>query len=120
MAGESREPDARTEISWGSSVTRAVWGSGLLSVGTCNRAELAIYFAALALANSRLLPFRGTRVDPADFDDSDLLDLDVLFDEIDEVVGGVLEAVKGELIPWALGYRDPVRERVEAREATGE
>ena len=34
----------------------------------------------------------------------------------------VLQAVQGEVVPWALGYSDPVRERVEARqrEAAGE
>jgi len=31
-------------------------------------------------------------------------------------VPAVLDAVRAELVPWALGYADPVRERVEARQ----
>ena len=40
----------------------------------------------------------------------------------DEVTDGVAARVRDELVPWALGYSDPVRERVEARqrEAAGE
>ena len=34
----------------------------------------------------------------------------------DEVVDGVPTRVRDELVPWALGYSDPVRERVEARQ----
>lgn len=32
----------------------------------------------------------------------------------------LLAAVRDEIVPWLLGYSDPVRERVEAREAAGE
>lgn len=32
----------------------------------------------------------------------------------------LVEALRTELVPWALGYSDPVKERVEAREVAGE
>jgi len=41
-------------------------------------------------------------------------------ESVSKAVGGdapVRAAVVAELLPWALGYSDPVRERVEAREA---
>ena len=35
-------------------------------------------------------------------------------------LGSALEVIRNELVPWALGLRDPVADRVAAREAAGE
>ena len=44
------------------------------------------------------------------------IDFEALATEIEKEASPGRAAITAELIPWALGYRDPVRERVEARQ----